>query len=58
MRALFYQIQLLDGFTTTADNVQGLLPESMKGAGFSDVKEVDTVSTIFGTMSLYSALKP
>ncbi len=30
MRILFYGVQLLDGFKTTADNVEGRLPEAMR----------------------------
>ena len=55
MRAAFLGIQLLDGFTTTADNVAGRLPEFMRDAGFADVQEARRFSTVFGTMSLYRA---
>ena len=58
MRLLFYQIQILDGFQTTEDNVQGLLPELMASAGFQNIAINDEVSTMFGTMTLYSATKP
>jgi len=58
MRAAFLGIQLLDGFTTTADNVNGLLPTLIQKAGFEDVCETQRFSTIFGTMSLYRARKP
>ncbi len=57
MRAAFFGIQLLDGFTTTADNVRGLLPTLIQEAGFVDVSETQRFSTIFGTMSLYRARK-
>ncbi|MFA5939933.1 MAG: class I SAM-dependent methyltransferase [Sinimarinibacterium sp.] len=55
MRAAFVGIQLLDGFATTADSVAGLLPELMRTAGFANVQETRRFSTVFGTMSLYSA---
>ncbi|TXI04369.1 MAG: methyltransferase domain-containing protein [Rhizobium sp.] len=57
MRAAFFGIQLLDGFTTTADNVNGLLPTLMQKAGFEDVCQTERFSTIFGTMALYRARK-
>lgn len=58
MRFLFYQIQILDGFATTADNVNGVLPVLMKTAGFQRISVVEEIPTIFGTMTLYSATKP
>jgi len=54
-RFLFLPVQLLDGFESTADNVKGLLPMRIADAGFSDVRETKTFSTIFGTLSLYQA---
>jgi len=58
MRFLFYQIQLLDGFKTTNDNIKGALPELMKSVGFQNVSIVEEVPTMLGTMTLYSATKP
>lgn len=58
MRILYVSIQLLDGFENTADNVHGLLPELMRAAGFSNVDETDRFSTMWGTLSLYRAVKP
>ncbi len=58
MRFLFYQIQLLDGFKTTTDNIKVVLPKLMKTVGFQNVSVVEEVPTIFGTMTLYSATKP
>ncbi len=57
MRGLFCMIQLLDGFENTQDNVSGRLIEVFKHAGFSDVAELKSFSTIFGTLSLYRATK-
>lgn len=57
MRALFFLVQLLDGFATTADNVAGKLPELMREAGFSDVSEQRRFATPLGTISLYGAIK-
>lgn len=58
MRILFYQIQLLDGFTTTNDNKNGILTALMGDVGFKEVAVNKQYSTIFGTMTLYSATKP
>ena len=58
MRVAFYAIQLLDGFENTADNVKGLLPELMRGAGFVGVAETRRFSTMWGTLSLYRAVRP
>lgn len=58
MRCLFLSVQLLDGFTNTQDNVSGKLIELFQQAGFSEVAQRQTFSTIFGTMALYSAVKP
>ena len=38
MRVAFLAIQLLDGFSTTTDNVRGLLPTLMTDAGFRAVE--------------------
>lgn len=53
MRAAFLSVQMLDGFKTTSDNVQGKLPEFMRQAGFSQVEETHREMTMFGTLSLY-----
>lgn len=57
LRTAFYAVQLLDGFKTTNDNVNGLLPEYIQLAGFKNVTETKTFQTIFGTLSLYKAIK-
>lgn len=58
MRALFLLIQLLDGFKNTQDNVSGKLITLFEQAGFVEVVQRQTFSTVFGTMALYSAVKP
>ena len=58
MRVLFYGIQVLDGFPTTADNVAGRLPEFMHEGGLRDVTETTRYATMFGTLSLYRAVRP
>lgn len=57
MRILFYQIQFLDGFANTQEHVTGQLLEHMNNAGFKMCKEVETLSTIFGTISTYQGTK-
>lgn len=58
MRGLFLAIQFLDGFSNTRDNVAGRLIELFENAGFVEVSQQQTFSTLFGTMALYSARKP
>ena len=55
MRTAFLAVQLLDGFATTTDNVQGRLPELMVRAGFDGVRETLRARTVFGTVSIYAA---
>ncbi len=57
MRVVFYLVQFLDGFETTTDNVKGKIIEYLSSAGFSDVKEVDKIDTILGTISIYQGKK-
>lgn len=57
MRAAFLLVQLLDGFETTTDNVNGLLPALVEEAGFVEVEETRRLVTVFGTLSLYRARK-
>lgn len=58
MRLVFVSVQILDGFTTTADNVRGVLPELLRFVGFANVKITNNYSTLLGTLSLYEAVKP
>lgn len=58
MRGLFLFIQLLDGFKNTQDNVSGKLITLFEQAGFVEVTQRQTFSTVYGTMALYSAVKP
>lgn len=58
MRGLFLLIQLLDGFKNTQDNVSGKLVTLFEQAGFVEVSQRQTFNTIYGTMALYSAVKP
>ena len=56
MRTLFYPVQLLDGFSNTRDNVQGLLPELVRQAGAREVVEQANFNTMFGTLRLLRAI--
>lgn len=57
MRCLFYIVQVLDGFETTSDSVNGVLPVLMKKVGFVNVSVNETISTPLGTITLYSGKK-
>jgi len=58
MRLVFFQVQLLDGFKTTTDNVNGLLPNFFNQAGLQDIQQTAQYATMFGSMALYKAKKP
>jgi ubiquinone/menaquinone biosynthesis C-methylase UbiE len=58
MRGLFLFVQFLDGFKNTQDNVSGKLVTLFEHAGFVEVLQRQTFDTIYGTMALYSAVKP
>ncbi len=58
MRCLFYTVQFFDGFENTRDNVQGKLINIFKEAGFTDVVQNKSFNTMYGTLALYSAIKP
>ncbi len=57
MRALFFSVQVFDGFKTTQDHVDGLLPNYLLKAGFGEVEEKNEFMTILGTLSFFSAKK-
>ena len=57
MRAAFVIVQLIDGFATTTDNVQGRLPDFMREAGFADARESQRLRTPLGTIALYRGLR-
>lgn len=58
MRSLFFLVQILDGFSTTSDNVNGLLPSFLKQSGLEEVIMVRQYLTILGTLCLYAGRKP
>jgi ubiquinone/menaquinone biosynthesis C-methylase UbiE len=57
MKAAFISIQLLDGFTTTEDNIKGMLPELIIRAGFKEVQQMTQYMTAYGSLCLYSSRK-
>jgi len=57
MRMMFYLVQIIDGFETTRDNVQGLMPEFIRQAGFSGTEEVGFLNAMIGSYSYYRAIK-
>lgn len=57
MRISFYLVQMLDGFKTTSDNVNGLMPEYMINAGFKNVSEIDYINTKIGSYCYYTGVK-
>jgi ubiquinone/menaquinone biosynthesis C-methylase UbiE len=57
MRNAFRIVQLADGRADTQPNADGILPELITAAGFRDVREVEVVPTITGSISIYVALK-
>lgn len=58
MRLLFLGIQMLDGFENTRQHVAGQLPGLLSSGGFEEVSVRRTLSTVYGTLALYSARKP
>lgn len=57
MRGASYLIQFLDGFETTADNFNGLLPKLITDAGFTFVEETVHFNSVFGTIRLHKCLR-
>ena len=55
MRCAFLAVQLLDGFDTTRDSVNGALPELLRQAGFGRVEETACFDTPLGTIRLLRA---
>ncbi|NUT97362.1 MAG: methyltransferase domain-containing protein [Saccharothrix sp.] len=55
MRLAFRVVQLADGKEDTQPNADGVLPDLMTGAGFADVREVEVVPTVTGSISVYVA---
>jgi ubiquinone/menaquinone biosynthesis C-methylase UbiE len=49
---------IIKNFEETRDNIDGLLPEMMRHAGFNQVSETKRIMTVWGSVSLYRAIKP
>lgn len=56
-RALFLAVQFLDGFATTRDSVEGVLPGLMTEAGLRAVGVLRQFGTPLGTIAIYSATR-
>jgi len=54
-RILFFLVQLLAGFETTKDNVEGILSSLVVESGFTHVSDLDIVPTLLGTIRLTKA---
>lgn len=55
MRLAFRIVQFADGKENTQPNADGILPQLISEAGFGDVREVEVVPTITGSISVYVA---
>lgn len=58
MRLLFYGLQLLDGFDTTAANRPGSIPNMLYDGGFRPITQTSQVNMLFGTLVLHDAIRP
>ena len=58
MRMLFRIVQSLDGYENTQPNADGVLPDLIVEAGFTDVREVDVLPTLTGAIAFYRAVRP
>jgi ubiquinone/menaquinone biosynthesis C-methylase UbiE len=56
--AVLVTVQLLDGFTTTALNVRGDLPDVLTGAGLGAVSVRDRMRTPTGSYEIMTATRP
>ena len=54
---LGYAAAFLDGWTTTMENIAGKIPDLMREAGFTEVRETYVRGTLFGTLHLYEGEK-
>lgn len=57
MRWCFHLVQILDGYTTTNDNVKGLLPQLFIDAGFTNVVISHHFNSILGTIQIFKVTK-
>tara|TARA_R110000772_G_scaffold106338_3_gene208257 strand:+ start:141 stop:803 length:663 start_codon:yes stop_codon:yes gene_type:complete len=56
-RILFYIVQILDGFETTQDSVNDILPTLLEESGFSSIEGGKSIPTMLGTITLIQASK-
>ncbi len=54
MRILFHLVQIIDGYKTTNDNVNGRLPNIIAKAGFNTIQINQKLNTILGTIELFT----
>jgi hypothetical protein len=57
MRMAFRIVQLADGKEDTQPNADGVIPELLSEDGFREVREVEVVPTVSGSISVYVARK-
>ncbi|MBK6785110.1 MAG: class I SAM-dependent methyltransferase [Saprospiraceae bacterium] len=57
MRIAFGLVQILDGFQTTNDNVNGKIPQYIASVGFINVQITQSINTAIGTFSYFKAQK-
>jgi ubiquinone/menaquinone biosynthesis C-methylase UbiE len=58
MAALSLSIRALDGFEPTRANFEGRLPEHFAAAGLERVRVESSLRTVYGTLTLLSAVRP
>jgi ubiquinone/menaquinone biosynthesis C-methylase UbiE len=58
MALAFQGIRTLDGFSNTADNYRGALPEIFEEAGMAGARQTGRLRTALGTLALYRAVRP
>jgi len=58
MRAMFLNVQVLDGFRNTSSSVAGKLPEFLREAGLKRVSVLDRMRTPLGTIEIVSGIRP
>jgi ubiquinone/menaquinone biosynthesis C-methylase UbiE len=58
MAAASLSIRTLDGFEPTRANLEGRLPDLFAAAGLEQIETGESLRTIYGTLTLYSAVKP
>jgi ubiquinone/menaquinone biosynthesis C-methylase UbiE len=55
MSAAFFGLQLLDGFETTNDNREGMIPRLIVDAGFAEPERLRRIRTVLGTFEVLLA---